>query len=1554
MSGTCRHITISRITRAFGALLAIWLQLPAHAQSGPRTILELDWRERHAPNGELAAHDSMLLGDAVDLSSGRLSFEHVDVSLPGNSKLPVEIRRRLNPSQMQSGEFADWQLAIPTISTKILSDEWFANPPRRWGKIRCSGTLVSAIPNASWPTHFSSGSALPPDKWNDGVVLDVPGRVQMQVLDKSVSAGWPASASKVTADGWYLECLSNIDGAGTQGFMAVAPNGDRYTFNVLMNPGSRKSEFDIWQLDSNFPATNAIHWSEIGVYYDILAVSQVTDVHGNWVQYSYDANNRLQSITSNDGRRIDIGRTNNQIGTVTASPGTSAARQWTYAYGWKTVTLWQPPATVNGIGGGSQQEVWGTLTSVTLPNGRQWQFDLGNLQVRAVPGTSYSGTTCQQFGQTVSLTHPDGVTGTFTLQEVLLRLGAGATGSTGAYCPNSSLGSMGSSQLTNVMAVISKTLSGPGMNPAVWDYSYYDTGGETQVTVQQPDGSKRITWHPVPFNWATGAAHTKLTKESVYPTMASTTPVETRTYSYIQEPAAGSNFISNSVQDTYQPVRLSDTVITRGSDVYNTHNDYNTDRASTGYSHGFPTRVQQWSSLGGGTRTTTISYAHDLGDWVLGLQDTVSRNGKIFDYFGYDAKGRILSHDHFGVRVGNYTYFQSGTQAGLVNSYSDALNRTTTFSGWYRGKPGTVTRANNTSLGRGINDNGWVTSITDWKGVTTGYGYDSLGRLTSIDRPLPWSDTSLSYSYASGSLVQTATRGTEQTTTTFDGMLRPVQVARQAISGGGGPIYTSTAYDEMGRVEFASLPAATAGSSIGIATEYDPLGRIAKKRETASGGGTHTFTYPAGNKTTDTDQNGLATTTTSSGFGDPGDGNVTSVVRPEAISVVNTYDIYGNLTGISQSKGDGTFLNSAFVYDSQLRMCRKTVPETADTLYAYNSADEMTSYAEGQASGSTCVAPPAGLSVVLTYDSIGRLFTTDYPDSTADITRSYDNNGNLLTINRGGANWTYTYNTAGLLDTEGLSIDGLSYKIYNTYDSHEHLTQRRMPSGNDYVYTNDGLGRITSISRNGINYVSNVVWHPNGKIRQLTQGNGNVFDQLLNSRQLPSFIGSSYGDDFNYTYDANGRLTTIDAVANNAYDRTLTYDGVGRLKTSSGPWGAGTYSYDTLGNLRNKTLGSRTVDVTFDSLNRVAQVRDSGVSSSWRTFNHDARGNVTADGLHTFTNDAGNQPTSISGSGAGTYTYDGNFRRVKTVSGGATTYAFYDRAGNLLGRNNRTTAKKTDYLSVGGQTFVRVTSGVATYPINDHLGTALWVAAQNGTVPSSQNYNYNPSGEAIAGSGAGHVDEQGFTGHVEDASGLTYMQARYYDSVIGRFLQPDPIGYKGGPNLYAYVGNDPINATDPTGLDLFYRNFSNRDDLEKTKAQVANMQLTKTGAELYNRILGSKNNFYIWYSKDASYVEAVPYQNEDARNGAGSDAVLFYDPDYSEEVVTTTGTESSKPETTLPHEFGHLLQHDTGTLKTDPIDPKTGEHPAETEARGIENEVREELHFPERLPDNSR
>jgi YD repeat-containing protein len=118
----------------------------------------------------------------------------------------------------------------------------------------------------------------------------------------------------------------------------------RYTFNVIMNPGTKKSDFDIWHLDQSYPSSNAIVWQKMGVHYDILAVSQVTDVNGNWVQYTYDTNKRLQSITFErwPALRTSAARATRSAPSP-ANPGTADARQWTYTYGFKSVTTYKPP-----------------------------------------------------------------------------------------------------------------------------------------------------------------------------------------------------------------------------------------------------------------------------------------------------------------------------------------------------------------------------------------------------------------------------------------------------------------------------------------------------------------------------------------------------------------------------------------------------------------------------------------------------------------------------------------------------------------------------------------------------------------------------------------------------------------------------------------------------------------------------------------------------------------------------------------------------------------------------------------------------------------------------------------------------------------------------------------------------------------------------------------------------------------------------------------------------------------------------------------------------------
>jgi len=175
------------------------------------------------------------------------------------------------------------------------------------------------------------------------------------------------------------------------------------------------------------------------------------------------------------------------------------------------------------------------------------------------------------------------------------------------------------------------------------------------------------------------------------------------------------------------------------------------------------------------------------------------------------------------------------------------------------------------------------------------------------------------------------------------------------------------------------------------------------------------------------------------------------------------------------------------------------------------------------------------------------------------------------------------------------------------------------------------------------------------------------------------------------------------------------------------------------------------------------------------------------------------------------YSYGPANRRVrKDVDGVVTDFvmagemviAEYDGSGNLLRRYIPGPGVDQRIVMVDCGTSaacVPWTTGTQTdYYHADRQGNVLAVT-RRGSDTMVQRYFYTPFGVEMVGDPTGNPFR--YTGRYYDQeTGLYYYRARYYDADLGRFLSVDPIGYADQWNLYAYVGNNPLNATDPSGM----------------------------------------------------------------------------------------------------------------------------------------------------------
>ena len=1294
-----------------------------------------------------------LIGEQIDLNSGSVSFAQTDLIIPGNSKLlPITVRRSFsdaNFKQKATAEFADWSLDLPSIHTTVL----MPGTPNAgsWGKgLECSGVQRPGAIN------YKGQVVDAPQYWN-GTTLLVDGS-QKHLLYRGTS-----DITYITKDHWKATCFKKADGTG-EGYKVTAPNGVVYTFDV---PHAVRN-FTLNQDQLALP-----------IYHLYLRVSQITDPHGNWVKYKYTSylnanqktSQRLNQIESSDGRLVTFtyhtqANQEHLIKTLSAN-----GRTWQYQYSEDLIP--------------SLSKVHLPVETTTASNPLYWEFDLHELTLWHNPLFNIEfqemQRLCQKSAMEVrgQIKHPHGAKAEFILKPVLhgrTRVPAGLD--------NSSVDK--DSRCFITLGLQKKTLTGPGLDTMNWSYSYsenrgaysaandevaalvqldgYSSSDLKTTTVTAPDGSKTLSVFFRGWNYQEGEQ-----VGTIYFDTDGTTELKRQWTNadprsdQVGQPLIDTEFSANPASLT-QPSRPNLTTI----------------QLSNAGQHSYRRRFSQYNqfdiaeqetesnTLGGPERTIVSTYVQDLQNWMLNLLKNrqVTQAGQTYSeysavYFAANSKEKSLlqREGKNGLSYRSFTYHPDGT---LQSVTYDVASRWIAFSNYKRGKPQTIVLPNRYDFGnfrlelQQINDNGTVAWASDLNGNKTNYSYDSQNRLTLID-PVDarWDNTVIRYSsdaQSDAALVQQIEQGNYRKTITLDGLLQPVLTKEwDASDEAASARYVNQRFNTYGKPSFSSVVSNDPTESYGIETSYDGLQRIVTQTNTEQGD--VEFSYPANNSVVVENGRGFKTTTHYLAYGEPATNLVTQIVQPEGVTTQIEYNIAGLPTLISQGG-----LSEIRRYDDYMRYCMQKRPDTGIKVIERNTLGDITRFAEGATGAGTHCRDYAVKNtnwVGIAYDYIGDVNFVAYADnSTPTTTRQLDRQGNLLKLSVGNTVWDYSYNSKHLTENETLKVGAKTYPISNTYDRIGNL--KTMQYGGAIVeFAPNAFGLPTKVA-DSTSYASQIQYHASGQLKSFNFGNGLKFLQLLNAEFKPYERSVQKGavNRFaqRYQYDATDNLTAITDLVQGSQSVVMSYDGLERLKTATGAWGAGAFEYDATGNILTKQLGNQKLVYSYDGTSKHLSSVTGGYA-----FSYDDRSNVTHNGKLAFNYNRANQLINAANL---SYSYDGHGRRVMKTSAAATAYSVYNQAGKLL-------------MTDGANGLVRYI----------YLGNDLI---------------------AKVGSSLALEDKPGFTGHVEDKTlGLTYMQQRYYDPVIGRFYSNDPVGFSADNpmmfNRYAYANNNPYKYTDPDG-----------------------------------------------------------------------------------------------------------------------------------------------------------
>ena len=522
----------------------------------------------------------------------------------------------------------------------------------------------------------------------------------------------------------------------------------------------------------------------------------------------------------------------------------------------------------------------------------------------------------------------------------------------------------------------------------------------------------------------------------------------------------------------------------------------------------------------------------------------------------------------------------------------------------------------------------------------------------------------------------------------------------------------------------------------------------------------------------------------------------------------------GRLTTMTYGNGDSV----SYTYDAFDR--QRTAAYNDGTTYHYDYSGDNDLTRQYATDGDGKVTEQYSYQ----YDSLGRLIHSRQSTANGALIQStqhmYDAANRMTSqswqFGTGLYRQQYSYTGVKADGTTDSSVDGTISAITTTIPNQLDVTSKyeyndlRQLEKKTVTVPNQNRGTTTVYTRG---YTYAVIAEDDGCNRMGTRLASTGYTFGSSSRS------------FDYTYDAAGNIQTVTTGGTNvpaaAASKTYTYDAQGQLATETNGGASRAYAYDTVGNIRSVTtdgaviksfgytnpswpdlltsvtVGGTTKDILYEGQTQTSDVPSSGNPVTYYNGKD-----------YTFTWTKGRQLASATVDGKQiSYTYDmSGVRSNKQV--GDTTYTYTTLSGKVMrqtwGDNNALEFVYDD----GNQPFAVIykhgqTTELYYYVLNAQ-GDVSAILDSSGKLAASYDYDawgnctvYDSSDAAI-----GDLNPLRYRGYYYDAeTGFYYLQSRYYDPAICRFINADGLFTDGfiGANLFAYCVNDPVNTVDPTG-----------------------------------------------------------------------------------------------------------------------------------------------------------